>query len=186
MKTLVRGIVVLLYALLLGGCSGAILTTKDPGQRVLVYGYLDMSPAGKARKYMVVKSDQPIPTAMGGRFDMYDFPEDGVFAIRDLIPAYTYRIAGVMSSAADYGFGENGPTQYIVKPGPADMVFVGAYRYVPHARTWGDVSNRTGSFSLERVTMTELQVLRKLRESIGDPHWERRIDDRIRQLAGRR
>jgi hypothetical protein len=173
-------------ALLLSACSGAILTTKDPSQRVLLYGYLDMSQSGKAAKYLIVKSNQPIPTAMGGRFDLYDFPEDGYFAVRDLLPGYTYNISGLKSSVATYGFGENPPKKYKMKPGPADMVFVGAYRYVPEKRTWGDVLNRTGSFSLERAKVTEVQVLRRLRKTIGDAHWERRIDERITQLVGRR
>ncbi len=71
MRLSIRGILVLVFSLLLSACSGAILTTKDPSQRVLVYGSLDMSRSGNAVKDLVVKSNQKMPTAAGGRFSLH-------------------------------------------------------------------------------------------------------------------
>lgn len=186
MKAASRGTILLVLTLLLSACSGAILTTKDPSQRVLVYGYLDMSKAGIVARDLVVHSNQKIPTAAGGRFSLYRFPDDGFYTIKDILPGYTYMIGSIRSRDTSYTFGDNLPKEFEFKPGPADMVYVGAYRYVPHKRTVGEVLSNSGSFSLERVKkMTEVEVLRKIRSTIGDVHWEKRIDERLRQLTRR-
>lgn len=186
MNATIRYTVFLVLTLLLSACSGAILTTKDPAQRVLVYGYLDMSKSGIAAKRLVVHSNQEIPTAVGGRFDLYRFPQDGFYSVKDLIPGYTYTIGSIRSADTSYTFGDNLPKEFKFQPGPADMIYVGAYRYMPHKRTVGDVLTNSGSFSLERDTkMTEAEVLRRIRKTVGDAHWERRIDARLRQLARR-
>ena len=187
MISIIRTTITLTLILLLSACtSGSILTTKDPAQRVLVYGYLDMSKAGEAARYLVVTSNQELPTAVGNRFDWYPFSENGYFSINDLIPGYTYTINGIRSGVAISTFGEAAPKKFKLRPGPADMVYVGAYRYVPHERSVGDVLTDTGSFSLKRITnVTEAKVLRKVRETIGDPHWEQRIDKRLKRLARR-
>lgn len=174
------------FTFLLSACSGAILTTQDPSQRVLTYGYLDMSRAGTSGFHLVVNSDQEIPSAVGGRFDYYRFPEDGFYTVKDLIPGYTYTINAIRSSAFRYNFGEQRPKSFKFKPGPADMIYVGAYRIVPYKQSLKEVLTSSGSFSLQRDTkMTEAEVLRKVRKTVGDPHWERRIDERLRQLGRR-
>ncbi len=181
-----RGIFVLVISLLLSACSGAILTTKDPSQRVLVYGSLDMSKSGNTVKNLVVKSNQKMPTAAGGRFSLYRFPQDGFFTVKDLLPGYTYKIIGFRSPDAAYYFEDKRPKEYDFKPGPADMVYVGAYRYIPHKRTAKEVLTASGTFSLDRdTTLSESEVLRKIRKTVGDAHWERRIDERLRQLGHR-
>lgn len=186
MHTVIRVTFFLVFPLLLSACSGAILTTKDPAQRVLVYGYLDMSRAGNATKRLVVHSNQELPTAVGGRFDLYRFPEDGFYSVNDLLPGYTYTIGSIRSLDTSYTFGDNLPKEFKFQPGPADMIYVGSYRYIPHKRTAGDVLTNSGSFSLERdPKMTEAEVLRRIRKTVGDAHWERRIDARLRQLARR-
>lgn len=182
----IRVIFVLVFSLFLGACSGAILTTKDPAQRVLVYGSLDMSKSGKAVKDLVVKSNQKIPTAAGGRFSLYKFPQDGFYTVNDLLPGYTYNIVGFRSLDTSYYFGEKRPKGFDFTPGPADMVYVGAYRYTPHERSAKEVLTDSGTFSLDRDTkLTESDVLRKIRNTVGDAHWERRIDERLKQLGNR-
>ncbi len=186
MRLSIRGILVLVFSLLLSACSGAILTTKDPSQRVLVYGSLDMSRSGNAVKDLVVKSNQKMPTAAGGRFSLYRFPQDGFYTVKDLLPGYTYKIIGFRSLDTAYYFEDKRPKEFDFQPGPADMVYVGAYQYVPHKRTAKEVLSDSGMFSLELDTkLPESEVLRKIRKTVSDAHWERRIDERLRQLGKR-
>jgi len=185
MRPALRFMSLLTLAFLLSACAtSGLLTTNDPAQGVFVYGYFDMSKAGREAKHVVVGSNQNMP--IGTRWGLYKLNEKGHFAVRNLEPSYVYRVKGIMGVSETYNFGPDLDEGFILKPSPGDMIYVGAYRYVPHQRTGRDVLSNSGSFSLEPARdMSETEVLRMVRDSVRDEHWARRIDERLGQLARR-
>ena len=182
MRAAIRGSIVLVLAVLLSACTNGLLTTKDPAQRVLVYGYFDMSQANNHVKHVMLDSNQPM--TVGSRWGLYKLRDNQYFAAADLQPGYTYTVKGIVGPQESYAFGPDFDEAFIIDARPGEMVYVGAWRYVPHQRTGRDVLANTGSFSLEPIgDMSEAEVLRLVRESVRDAHWAARIDDRLTRIA---